>query len=63
MAYLIGLLSDEEQTELISRGWELEKPPLELTPHPSQIPANMELKMIFVDATMFDIMNGPDWEK
>lgn len=63
MAYLIGLLTDKEQTELISRGWEFEKPPFELTPRPDELPPDMEFKMVFVDTNLFDIMNGPDWEK
>lgn len=61
MAYIIGLLSPDEQKVLESRGWEVEDAPAELiseeTIHPEQ------MKMIWVDASMFDIMSGPDWEQ
>jgi hypothetical protein len=67
MAYVVGFLSEDEERVLVSRGWELEPSPRELVPsdpptfapdsHPSRF------RMVWVDASMFEIMNGPDWEK
>jgi hypothetical protein len=59
MAYIIGCLTPAEAAELEQRGWELE-------PAPSQLvdAANAEtMKMAWVDADMFAIMNGADWDR
>ena len=62
MAYIIGLLTSEEMKELERRGWELEEPPQELIDNEAGYdPGHM--KMVWVDTSMFDVMNGPDWEK
>jgi hypothetical protein len=62
MAYVVGFLSEAEERILKARGWELEPSPRELVPSdPSENPARF--RMVWVDASMFDIMNGPDWEK
>jgi len=64
VAYIIGLLSEEEEAELVRRGWVIERAPRvfvtrDSPPHPD--PSRM--KMVWVDNDMFSIMNGPDWEK
>ena len=62
MAYVVGFLSEDEERVLASRGWELEPSPRELVP--SDPPVNpSRFRMVWVDASMFEIMNGPDWDK
>ena len=67
MAYVVGLLTEEEEQTLKTRGWELEPAPAELVPTdpPTLAPDDYKcrFKMVWVDAGMFDIMSGPDWEK
>jgi hypothetical protein len=63
MAYVVGLLTDEEIAELEGRGWELEDCPAELIPRDMPIEDRGGMKMAWVDASMFEIMGGPDWEK
>ena len=63
MAYVAGLLSDEELTELESRGWELEDCPAQLIPRDMPIEDRGRMKMVWVDAGMFEITNGPYWDK
>lgn len=63
MAYIVGLLTKAERDELERRGWELEPAPAELSlkgyPHDS----STQMRMVWVDADMFAIMDGPDWDK
>lgn len=67
MAYIIGLLTQEEANELERRGWELEEPPRSLVPKAlnkaKKFKNDMFYRMVWVDNDMFAIMNGPDWEK
>jgi len=56
MAYIVGLLTPEEKTELERRGWKLEVPPVELRA------GEPDMWMVWVDTDMFDVMNGADWE-
>lgn len=63
MAYVIGLLSPEEETELVRRGWELEDAPAQLIPEDMELKDRGRMKMVWVDSSMFEVMNGPDWEK
>lgn len=60
MAYIIGMLSPEEQAGLERRGWEFEDPPKELVD--AAIVEPDRLRMCWVDTDVFDVMNGPDWE-
>ena len=61
MAYIIGLCSAEEIEELERRGWKIEEPPKKLVPkHPT---VTHKMCMVWVDSSMFDVMNGPDWDK
>ena len=62
MAYVVGCLSEDDERILKARGWELEPSPRELVPSdPPQSPSRFH--MVWVDASMFDIMSGPDWDK
>ncbi len=67
MAYIVGLLTEEEERTLKARGWDLEAAPRELNPHePSTSVADdypSRFRMVWVDASMFEIMSGPDWDK
>ena len=62
MAYVVGFLSVAEERILVSRGWEMERCPRELV-HTDPPESPSRFKMVWVDASMFDIMNGPDWGK
>ena len=59
MAYIVGDLEPEEIKELERRGWKLESPPAQLVPKDG----DLNVKMVWVDADMFSIMSGLDWEK
>lgn len=64
MAYVIGILSLEEQAELEHRGWQVENAPPVDFDHPNEvhfIAPTEQLKMVWVDSSMFEVMNGPDW--
>lgn len=63
MAYIIGLLSDQEEAELRRRGWTVEPAPkVDFdTGQTSNFPRSM--RMVWVDQDMFKIMDGPDWDK
>jgi hypothetical protein len=61
MAFIIGDMSTEEKAELERRGWICEPCPEELR---SNFPLQgVERVLIFIDANMFEIMNGPGWSK
>lgn len=63
MAYIIGLLSPEEEAELKRRGWTVELAPnVDFdTGNSSHLPHRM--RMVWIDQDMFTIMDGPDWDK
>ena len=63
MAYVVGILSEEEMTELKARGWEIEGAPSQLIPDEMPLAERGRMKMVWVDASMFEIMNGPDWQR
>ena len=67
MAYIVGLASPDEIKELERRGWEVEDAP---TYFGSPTGSGTSKKndddryiMVFVDNDLFNIMDGPDWEK
>lgn len=66
MAYLFGLASQEEITELESRGWEFEQLDgeifRELQTAAARGDAENKMVGVFVDTDLFQIMTGPDWE-
>jgi hypothetical protein len=65
MAYIIGLVTHEEEAELLRRGWVIEQPPPSLVDDPDEgaPPDGMQMIMIWVDSDLFAIMDGPDWDK
>lgn len=64
MAYIVGLLNHEEMIELERRGWELEDAPPGLIPEDTDNPqVGQRMKMVWVDQSMFKVMDGPEWDK
>jgi len=63
MAYIVGVLSEDEAKELERRGWDLEPAPAGLEPPAGELAPGFCCKLVFVDTSMFDVMSGPDWEK
>ncbi len=68
MACIIGFETEENIKELERRGWEVEAVPESFTEGEAAQDALNEnprlcYVMIWVDTGVFDIMNGPDWEK
>lgn len=63
MAYIAGILTEEEEVELVRRGWTVEEAPKELLPDEYYIKGVRAFRMVWCDNSMFDVMNGPDWEK
>lgn len=61
MAYIVGLVTPEEEEELERRGWVIESPPTELRTEGEG--DGMRTIMVFVDSNLFTIMDGPDWDK
>ena len=55
MAWLIGLMSVSEEEELKRRGWEVENAAEIGFPDRNH-------RAVFVDNSMFDIMDGVGWE-
>jgi hypothetical protein len=62
MAYIVGILFEKEEIELINRGWKIEDAPKELIADGHEYDSG-RMRMVWVDTSMFDIMNGPDWDK
>jgi hypothetical protein len=69
MAYIVGLVSKSEREELERRGWDVEDAAdYQLVgSHKHALlegPKNGdEAVAIFVDANVFAVMSGPDWDK
>ena len=63
MAYIVGILSPDEEATLTRRGWEVEAAPKDLVPEDERTPEQCaRYRMVWVDQSMFDIMSGPDWD-
>ena len=71
MAYLVGFATNEEVKELERRDWEVEDAstfdlvgedgePYHICANP---PEGDRCILVFVGNSIFDIMDGPDWEK
>jgi hypothetical protein len=58
MAWIIGMLDEDEARELRRRGWKLERPPS----FPSKTTPD-KIYGVWVDNDMFKIMSRPDWAK
>jgi len=67
MAYIIGLETIENLDELARRGWEVEDAPESLIGEQSRkvmkANPNMRFVQFWVSVDLFDVMNGPDWDK
>lgn len=63
MAYIIGIVYEDEEKELRRRGWEPEKCPVELIPEGTSEEEAARYLMFYVDQNVLDVMSGPDWEK
>jgi hypothetical protein len=65
MVYIIGLTTAEEETELVRRGWDVEIPDPEVVQSlvPDGEDDTHQVRLVWADTPMFDIMSGPDWEK
>jgi len=53
MAYIIGLLDDDDRKTLESRGWDIEPAPTELIPETIPLEDRKRMAMVWVDANMF----------
>lgn len=69
MAYIVGYVTRKEREELQRRGWQVE-PAKEYNlvgKHAHALLAGPkkgdEAVVIFVDSSVFEVMNGPDWDK
>ena len=63
MAYIIGIIDEKEEQELIRRGWELEEPSEKMLEALGEMRDSKRYRMTWVDSSMFEVMDGPDWEK
>jgi len=61
MAYIIGMVDEEELAALNAAGWEDEDPPAELLRGVESDDDN-RLRMFWVDSDVYSIMSGPGWE-
>ena len=70
MAFVAGFATTREIAELRRRGWDVEKAEdhglvgtdrLMEGPTPGG-PEEIHVVVVFVDSSVFDIMNGPGWE-
>lgn len=62
MAFIVGLLTDEERKELEKRGWEIEPCPKELIPE--DVEPGFSMGMVYIDTDMIDVLkllSGPSW--
>ena len=62
MAWIMGLVTNEELKRLRDIGWEDENPPEELVKG-LDIDESKCYRAFWVDNDVFKIMTGPDWEK
>jgi len=64
MAWITGLVSDEELDTLRKLGWEDTDPPAEmLSEDELRGVAHVQTRAFFVDNDLYAIMTGPDWEQ
>ena len=68
MAYLVGYMTEQEEAEMAKRGWEIEpwndrtRAEIEESKQLEKVRSG-RLRFCWVNSSLFDIMNGPDWEK
>lgn len=67
MAYIVGLVTEEELETLRGIGWEDEDPPKDLlSEYDNTVDPSGDkhvTRMFFVDSNVYDVMTGPDWEQ
>ncbi len=63
MAYIVGMLSPEEEAELKRRGWQVELAPDTDFDTGTRACSFHRMRMVWVDQDMFKIMDGPDWDR
>jgi len=64
MAWIIGLVSDEELNTLRKLGWEdVDPPAVMLSEDELRGVADVQTRAFFVDNDLYAIMTGPDWEQ
>jgi hypothetical protein len=63
MAYIIGIIDEKEEQELIRRGWEIEVPSEHLLEALGEMTQSKRYRMTWVDSSMYEVMDGPDWDK
>lgn len=72
MAFIAGYATKKEIEELTRRGWEVEpaeksgligEDRLMEAPADDGGPEEIKAVVVWVDSSIFDIMDGPDWEK
>jgi hypothetical protein len=63
MAYIVGVLSPEEEAELNRRGWQVEPAPAVDFDTGQSCLTLHRMRMVWVDQDMFKIMDGPDWDR
>ena len=68
MAYLIGIVTDEEAALLQRRGWELKDLDQDCLDEVGALREDTNntsdrLVMVHVENDLFKVMDGPDWEK
>jgi hypothetical protein len=65
MAWIIGIVTDEECKRLQEIGWEDYAPPEEMLSEDELRGSSEDSKTraFFVDNDVFSIMTGPDWEQ
>jgi len=64
MAYIVGHLTEDEEVELIRRGWQIEPAPeVDFDTGARSCSPKARMRMVWVDNDMFAVMNGPDWHK
>lgn len=63
MAYIVGIVTPEQEATLTRRGWDVEPAPKGLIVDPETGGDHPRGRMVFVDADMLSIMSGPDWDQ
>ena len=64
MAWIIGLVTDDELNKLRELGWEDSEPPSEmLSEDELQGVSDMSTRAFFVDSDVCTIMTGPGWDQ
>ena len=60
MAWIVGLVTEQELESLREIGWEDEDPPQDLVSEEDGT-SGMRTRAFYVDSNVFQVMTGPDW--